>query len=36
VQQRLHDRLLEHRAYVNVHGTDLPDVAQWRWPARTS
>lgn len=31
VQQRLRDRLLDHRAYVREHGIDMPEIAQWRW-----
>ena len=36
VQQVLRDRLLDHHAYVRQHGTDMPEVAQWRWPGATS
>jgi xylulose-5-phosphate/fructose-6-phosphate phosphoketolase len=32
--QRLRDRLIEHTAYVAEHGDDMPDVRDWRWPAR--
>jgi len=35
LQQHLRDRLLEHRAYVNCNGVDMPDVADWTWPAST-
>ena len=31
VQQHLRDRLLEHRAYVDRHGVDMPDIAGWTW-----
>jgi len=31
LQQRLRDRLLDHRAYVREHGIDMPEIAQWRW-----
>jgi len=31
VQQHLRDKLLEHRAYVNVHGKDMPEIEDWRW-----
>jgi xylulose-5-phosphate/fructose-6-phosphate phosphoketolase len=33
LRQRLHDRLIEHRAYICEHGEDLPDIRDWRWPA---
>ncbi len=34
VQQRLRDKLIEHTLYVRTHGIDMPEVADWRWPAR--
>jgi xylulose-5-phosphate/fructose-6-phosphate phosphoketolase len=33
VQQHLRDRLLDHRAYIERHGIDMPAIANWRWPA---
>ncbi|APW39691.1 phosphoketolase [Rhodoferax koreense] len=33
LQQHLRDRLLAHRAYVNRHGVDMPDISGWTWPA---
>ena len=30
---RLRDRLIEHRAYIEERGEDLPDIRDWRWPA---
>ncbi len=32
LRQRMKDRLIEHRLYINEHGEDLPDVSGWRWP----
>jgi xylulose-5-phosphate/fructose-6-phosphate phosphoketolase len=31
VQQHLRDKLLEHRAYITVHGKDMPEISGWRW-----
>jgi xylulose-5-phosphate/fructose-6-phosphate phosphoketolase len=31
VQQELRDQLLAHRAYITVHGEDMPEIADWRW-----
>jgi xylulose-5-phosphate/fructose-6-phosphate phosphoketolase len=33
VQQHLRDELLLHRTYVERHGVDMPEVANWRWRA---
>jgi xylulose-5-phosphate/fructose-6-phosphate phosphoketolase len=32
LQQRLRDKLLEHRAFICVYGEDMPEIANWRWP----
>jgi len=31
VRQHLRDKLLAHRAYVTVHGKDMPEIEDWRW-----
>ena len=31
VRQAMRDRLAEHRAYVERHGEDLPEVRDWVW-----
>jgi xylulose-5-phosphate/fructose-6-phosphate phosphoketolase len=31
LRQLLHDRLFDHRQYVDEHGEDLPEIANWRW-----
>jgi len=33
VQQHLRDKLVEHSEYIRAHGTDLPEVAGWKWSA---
>src|SRR5881398_3213648 len=32
VRQAMRDKLVEHKEYVHLHGTDLPEVAHWAWP----
>jgi xylulose-5-phosphate/fructose-6-phosphate phosphoketolase len=33
-KQVLRDRLIEHRQYVSRCGDDLPEIRDWKWPAR--
>ena len=36
VRQDMVDERLRHRAYTREHGTDPPEITDWRWPARPS
>ena len=29
--QQMKDKLVEHRQYINQHGVDMPEVAEWKW-----
>ena len=31
-KQAIRDTLIAHRRYIDAHGTDLPEVRNWRWP----
>ncbi|MCP9930556.1 phosphoketolase family protein [Cyanobium sp. AMD-g] len=31
VKERMQDAILSHRAYAHTHGTDAPEVTDWRW-----
>ncbi len=31
LKARLHEKLLEHREYINTHGEDMPEIRDWKW-----
>jgi xylulose-5-phosphate/fructose-6-phosphate phosphoketolase len=35
-KQHLRDCLLAHRAYINRHGRDMPEVEEWQWTGRSA
>ncbi|HZV83319.1 MAG TPA: hypothetical protein VFF53_14240 [Geobacteraceae bacterium] len=30
-KQFLRDKLLDHKAYINKHGEDMPELRNWKW-----
>jgi xylulose-5-phosphate/fructose-6-phosphate phosphoketolase len=33
LKQKMQDRLVEHKSYIDLHGQDLPEIRNWRWGA---
>jgi xylulose-5-phosphate/fructose-6-phosphate phosphoketolase len=33
VKQLIRDKLIDHKAWIDEHGEDLPEVRGWKWRA---
>ncbi len=33
-KQAIHEKLIEHNAYICKHGDDMPEIAGWKWGAK--
>ena len=34
IKQAMRDKLIEHRAYIEAHGEDMPEIVNWQWTPR--
>jgi len=32
LHQKMHDKLVEHKEYINQFGEDMPEIVNWQWP----
>ena len=33
-KQAIHDKLIEHKEYINRYGDDMPAISGWKWGAK--
>lgn len=31
VKQAMHDKILQHKQYISIHGDDMPEIRNWKW-----
>ncbi|WP_342088130.1 phosphoketolase family protein [Dyadobacter sp. OTU695] len=31
IKQYLRDKLIDHKAYIEMHGEDMPEILEWKW-----
>jgi xylulose-5-phosphate/fructose-6-phosphate phosphoketolase len=36
IKQHFRDKLIEHHAYVDEHGEDMPEIQNWGWPYKAA
>jgi xylulose-5-phosphate/fructose-6-phosphate phosphoketolase len=32
LRQKLQDKLVQHKQYIDEYGEDMPEIRNWKWP----
>ena len=32
LKQKMRDKRIEHKQYINEYGEDMPEIKDWKWP----
>jgi xylulose-5-phosphate/fructose-6-phosphate phosphoketolase len=32
IQQAMRNKIIDHKQYVSIHGEDMPEIKNWKWP----
>ncbi|MBW9118399.1 hypothetical protein JNB88_32900, partial [Rhizobium cauense] len=35
-KQAIHEKLIEHRQYIEKYGDDMPEISGWRWGVKST
>jgi xylulose-5-phosphate/fructose-6-phosphate phosphoketolase len=34
LKRQLQEKLIEHKRYIDLNGEDMPEIRNWKWPAK--
>jgi xylulose-5-phosphate/fructose-6-phosphate phosphoketolase len=34
LKQEMRDKRMQHKQYIELHGTDMPEIRNWKWSGK--